>query len=102
MWAYSLQHRNINLYSCIASESQFFKGAFYLKQTIIITGCPLRARGPGQLSPLPPLDSALSAGAFTSQRGSPLDTEGRNLAKCQMNSHFGKLQVARKKVKGRS
>jgi len=54
MLTYTLQHRNINLYSCIASESQFFKGVFYLKQIIIITGCPLGG-GAGQLPPLPPL-----------------------------------------------
>jgi len=91
MWAYSLQHRNTDLYSCITSESQFFKGVFYLKQIFIITGCPLGVRGLGQLPHLPPLDPALSAGAFTNQRESRLDTEGRNLAKFQMNSHLGKL-----------
>ena len=90
------------MYSCIASESQFFKGVFYLKQIIIITGCLLGVRGPGQLPPLPPVDPALIAGAFTNQRESPLDTEGRNLAKFQMNGDLGKLQVSRKKVKGRS
>jgi len=50
----------------------------------------------------PPPDPALSAGASTKQRESPLDTEGHNLAKFQMNSHLGKLQVSRKKGKGRS
>ena len=79
MWAYSLQHRNIDLYSCIGSQSQFFKGVFYLKQIFIIMGCTLGVRGPGQLTPLPPLDPALSAGAFTNQRESTRDTEGRNL-----------------------
>jgi len=42
-------------------------------------GCPLRVRGPGKLSPLPPIDLALSAGAFTNQHESPLDMEGCNL-----------------------
>jgi len=62
---------------------------------------PPEARGPGQLPPLP-LDPVVSAGTFTNQCESPLDTQGRNLAKFQMNSHLGKLQVSRKKVKGRS
>jgi len=29
-----------------------------------------------------------------------MDTEGRNLAKLQMNSHLAKLQVSRKETKG--
>ena len=34
-----MQHRNIDLYSCIASDSQqFFKRVFYLKQIIVIMG----------------------------------------------------------------
>ena len=89
-------------YSCIAFETQFFKGVFYLKQIIIITGWPLGVRSPDQSPALPPtplLNPALSAGAFRNQRESPLDTEGRNLAKFQMNSHLGKLQVSRKKWK---
>ena len=64
--------------------------------------CPLGVRDPGQLPPLPLFDPALSAGAFTNQRESPLDTEGRNVAKFQMNSHIGKLQISCKKVEGRS
>jgi len=59
---------------------------------IIITGCPIGVRDQSQLPPLSPVDPALSAGAFTNQRESPLDTEGRNLPKFQMNSHLGKLQ----------
>jgi len=51
---------------------------------------------------LSPIDLALSAGAFTNKRESPVHMEGRNLAKFQMNSHLAKLQVFRKKVKGRS
>jgi len=38
---YSLQHRKIDLYSWIASESQFFKGVLYLIQIIVIKGAPL-------------------------------------------------------------
>jgi len=87
----------MNLYPCIASESQFFKGVFYLKQIIIITGCPLGVRGPGQLPPLPPVDPALIAGAFTNQRESPLDTEGCNLAKFQMNSTLENFMSPAKK-----
>ena len=63
---------------------------------------PSWSEEPGLYTPAAPLDLALSAGAFTNQRESPLDREGRNLAKFQMNSHLGKLQVCRKKVKGRS
>jgi len=63
---------------------------------------PPWSEGPVSITPLPRLDPALSAGAFTNQCESPLDTEGRNLAKFQINSHLGKLQVSRKKVKGRS
>ena len=58
---------------------------------------PPWSEGSGSITPLPRFDPALSAGAFTNQRESPLDTEGRNLAKFQMNSHLGKLQVFRKK-----
>jgi len=90
------------LYSCITSESQFFKGVFDLKQIVIITWCPLGLIGPGQLAPLLPLDPALSSGAFTNLRETPLETEGPNLEKFQMNSHLAKLQVSCKKVKGRS
>jgi len=43
-----------------------------------------------------------SVSAFTTQRESPLDTEGRNLAKLQMNSRLAKLQVSRKEVEGTS
>jgi len=54
-------HRNVELYSCISLESQrFFKRIFYLKQIIVITGGPLRAEGPGQLPPLPPLNPGLT------------------------------------------
>ena len=59
---------------------------------------PFRVRGPGQLPPLPPLDPTLSVGALRNQRESPLHTEGRNLAKLQMNSQLAKLQVSRKVV----
>ena len=59
-------------------------------------------RGGGSITPASPFDPALSAGAFTNQRESPLDTEGNNLAKFQRNSHLEKLLVSRKKVKGRS
>jgi len=31
-----------------------------------------------------------------------MDTEGRNLAKLQMNSHLANLQVSRKAVEGKS
>jgi len=44
----------VDLYSCIASNSQtFFKRVFYLEQTNSVTGTLLQ-RGPGQLTPLPP------------------------------------------------
>jgi len=101
MLAYSLQHQNIDLCSCIASESQFFEGVFYLKQIITITGLPW-SEGPGSITPVAPLDPTLSAGALRNQRESPLHTEGRNLAKLQMNSQLSKLQVSRKEVKGTS
>ena len=43
----------VELYSCIASESQkFFKRVFYLKQINFITAGPL-PQGPWQLPPLP-------------------------------------------------
>jgi len=43
----------VELYSCIASESQkFFKRVFYLKQINFITAGPL-PQGPWQLAPLP-------------------------------------------------
>jgi len=41
-----MQHRNTDLYSCIASERQFFKRVYYLKQIIVITS-RLAAGGPG-------------------------------------------------------
>jgi len=54
-----MQHRKIDLHSCIASESrQFFKRVFYFKQINVITGAPLE-QGPGQLRPLYPLNPAL-------------------------------------------
>jgi len=43
-----------------------------------------------------------SASAFTTQRESPMDTEGRNLAKLQLKAHLAKLQVSRKEVEGKS
>ena len=70
MQAYSLQHRNTNLYCCIASESQFSKGLSYLKQKIFITGAPLEWVAHA-VSHGPPLDPTLSVGAFTTQRESP-------------------------------
>ena len=51
---YLMQHQNIDLYSCIACESQSFKRIFYLKQIFVITGGPLGAEGPGQLPRCPP------------------------------------------------
>jgi len=65
-------------------------------------GVPPWVRSTGQLPLLHPLDPALSAGTFTNQRESPLDTEVHNLAIFQMDNHLGKLQVSSKKVKGRS
>ena len=62
----------------------------------MIAGCPLEW-GARVNHPQPPLDPALSADAFTNQRESTLDTEGRNLAQFQMNSRLAKLQVSRKK-----
>jgi len=54
----------IELYSCIASESQkSFKRVFYLKQVSVITGGPLAVRGLGKLPPLPPLNPALDSGS---------------------------------------
>jgi len=51
-WWYSTQHRNMELYSCISFESrQFFKRIFSFKQINVITGGPLGAEGPGQLTP---------------------------------------------------
>jgi len=41
-------------------------------------------------------------GLATPLREPPLDTEGSNLTKRQMNSHLAKLQVSRKEVEGRS
>jgi len=53
-----MHYPNIDLYSCIASESQFFKRVFYLKQIIVITGAPLE--GGGTIAPVaPPLNPAL-------------------------------------------
>jgi len=45
--------RNIRIefHSCISSESQLFKRAFYLKQISVITGGPLAAEGLEQLPP---------------------------------------------------
>jgi len=49
------------LYSCIAFElRKFFERVSYLKQINFITEGVLAAGDPGQLPPLPPLDSALS------------------------------------------
>jgi len=42
----------------------------------------------------------LSASAFTTQRESPLDMEGHNFAKIEMNSHLAKPQVSREEVEG--
>ena len=39
-----MQHRNIQLYSCISCESKFFKRILYLKQIDVITGAPLERR----------------------------------------------------------
>jgi len=50
------------------------KGVFHFLKIIIITGDPLGVRGPGKLPPFTPLNPALSAGAFTIQRESPLDS----------------------------
>jgi len=51
---------NIELYSCVACESQkFFKRVFYLKHINFMTGDPLASGSPGQLPPLPPLNQAL-------------------------------------------
>ena len=49
-----MQHRNIDLYSCIASDSQqFFKRVFYLKQIIVIMGGRLSG-GTGATAPVSP------------------------------------------------
>jgi len=57
---YLMQHRNKDLYSFIACESQSFKRVFYLKQILVITEGALGAEGQGQLPPLPhPLNPAL-------------------------------------------
>jgi len=54
----------VELYSCIAPESQnFFKQAVDLKQINFIAGAPC-SRGPGQLPPLLPLNQALLAPKF--------------------------------------
>jgi len=47
-------------------------------------------------------EGSRSASAFTTQRESPLDTEGRNLSKLQVNSHLAKLQISHKEVEGTS
>jgi len=49
-----MQHRNTDLYSCKASELQFFKRVFYLKQIIVITGGRL-GEGAGAIAPVSPL-----------------------------------------------
>ena len=49
-----MQHRNIDLYSCIASEWQFFKREFYLKQRIVIMGYPWSGE-PRVIAPVVPL-----------------------------------------------
>jgi len=56
-----MQHRNLELYSCISSESwQFGKRAFVLKQISVITGDPLERRARGNcLHCRPPFNPAL-------------------------------------------
>jgi len=68
-----------------------FQRSILFKTNIYHHWVPPWGEGPGSITPSAPLDPALSAGAFTNQRESRLDTEGRNLAKFQMNSHLGKL-----------
>jgi len=48
------------------------------------------------------LRGVLNGECIYNQRESPLDMEGRNIAKLQMNSHLAKLQVSRKEMKGPS
>jgi len=54
-----MQHRNIELYSCISSESRHFQTSIFLKTNKCHHGGPLGTEGPGQLPPLPPLNLAL-------------------------------------------
>jgi len=51
---YLMQHRNIDLYSCIAPGSQFLKGVSYVKQIIVITGETLERRAGGNFPRCPP------------------------------------------------
>jgi len=57
-----MQHRNIELHSCISSESrQSFKRVFFFKQINVITGIPLERRTRG-IAPFPPtLNPTLAA-----------------------------------------
>jgi len=65
-----MQHRNIDLCSCIASESQFFKRVFYLKQIIVITGA-FCSGGPGTIAPVaPPLIQLCPSGYLAHWRKS--------------------------------
>jgi len=52
---YLMQHRNRDLYSCIACESQSFKRVFYLKHIFVITGAPLERRARGNCPHCPSL-----------------------------------------------
>ena len=68
-WWYSTQHRNIEfVFLYLFWIKTIFKRIFYLKQINVITGSPLGAEGPGQLTRCSSINPTLSGSLTCSNR----------------------------------